>query len=101
MLPCDGRAICKPEEAPITPLERLLRALAMVTMLMTIPQVVKIWTLPGAAAAMSLSSWSAYLVSSIAWLAYGVRKRDATLCAVNAGWVALEAAIVVGIVVRQ
>lgn len=101
MLPCDGRAICKRENPPITPLEKLLRALAMVTMLMTIPQVVKVWTMPAAAAALSLPSWGAYLVSSVAWLAYGIQKRDATLCIVNTGWVALEAAIVVGIVVGQ
>ena len=50
---------------------------------------------------MSLVSWVAYLLSSIAWLVYGIRKRDATLCFANGGWVAMDLAILVGIAVRH
>ena len=96
MLPCDGPAICKPERSA---LEQALRILAVVTMLMTVPQVIAVWTHPNAGG-FALVSWATYLVSSIAWLAYGVRQKDALLCLTNAGWIVLDAAIVAGLVVR-
>jgi uncharacterized protein with PQ loop repeat len=100
VLPCDGPAVCPPEGAPPrTPLEQLLRFAAVGTMLMTVPQVWTIWTT--SAAGVSLVSWIAYLLSSAAWLAYGVQKRDATICFANAGWVAMDLAIIVGIVARN
>ena len=101
MLPCDGPAICPPEGAPPrTPLEKLLRFAAVGTMLMTVPQVWSIWTTSGATD-VSLVSWLAYLLSSIAWLAYGIQKGDATICFANAGWVAMDLAIMAGIVIRH
>lgn len=101
MLPCDGPTVCPPDDAPPqTPLEKLLRFAAVGTMLMTVPQVWTIWTSPDASG-VSLLSWVAYLLSSGAWLAYGIQKRDATICFANMGWVAMDLAIIVGIVVRH
>jgi uncharacterized protein with PQ loop repeat len=101
MLPCDGPTVCPPEGSPPqTALERLLRFAAVGTMLMTVPQVWTIWTTADVSG-VSLVSWVAYLLSSAAWLAYGIRKRDATICFANAGWVAMDLAIIVGIVVRH
>lgn len=101
MLACDGPAICPPDgAAPRTPLEKLLRVAAVGTMLMTVPQAWSIWTTHGATD-VSLVSWIAYLLSSTAWLAYGIRKSDATICFANAGWVALDLAIIAGIVMRH
>ena len=101
MLPCDGPTICPPEGAPPqTPLERLLRFAAVGTMLMTAPQVWSIWTTCGDSG-LSLVSWIAYLLSSLAWLAYGIRKRDATICFANAGWVLMDLAIIAGILARH
>ena len=101
MLPCDGPAVCPPEGAPPqTPLEKLLRFAAVGTMLMTVPQVWSIWT-AGDVSGVSLVSWIAYLLSSIAWLTYGIQKQDATICFANAGWIVMDLAIIVGIVVRQ
>ena len=97
MLPCDGPAICKPER---TPLEQALRILAVVTMVMTVPQVIAVWTQPNAGG-LALVSWATYLVSSAAWLVYGIRRQDALICLTNAGWVGLDAAIVAGLVLRQ
>ena len=101
MLPCDGPALCPPEAAPPrTPLEKMLRIAAVGTMVMTLPQVWSIWTTRGATD-VSMVSWLAYLLSSIAWLAYGIQKSDATICFANAGWVTLDLAILVGIVLRH
>lgn len=96
MQPCDGPAICKPER---TALEQTLRLLAVATMVMTVPQVIAVWTQP-TAGGFALVSWIAYLVSSIAWLVYGVQKKDALICLTNAGWVGLDAAIVAGLLLR-
>lgn len=101
MLPCDGPAVCKLDRDPSpTSLEGTLRILAVVTMVMTIPQVIAVWSQPGASG-FALVSWLTYLVSSIAWLLYGIRQRDALLCFTNAGWIGLDVAIVAGLVLRQ
>ena len=75
-----------------------LRVIAVLSMLMTIPQVVSVWS--KTADGVSLASWLGYLGASVAWLVYGVQKRDATICLTYTGWVFLDLAIVVGIVVR-
>ena len=98
MLPHDARAVCDKAAGEPTGLERLLRWLAAITMVMTVPQVVQIWREGGGG--VSLISWVTYLVSSVAWLVYGLKKHDVTIWAVCVGWIALDAAIVVGIVVR-
>ena len=100
MLPCDGPTVCPPKGAPPqTSLEKLLRFAAIGTMLMTVPQVWSIWT-ASTVGGVSLVSWVAYLLSSIAWLIYGIQKQDATICFANAGWIGMDLAIIVGIVVR-
>ena len=101
MLPCDGPAVCKQDRDPSrTTLEGTLRILAVVTMVMTIPQVIAVWTQP-AASGLALVSWLTYLVSSTAWLAYGIRQRDALICLTNAGWIGLDVAIVAGLILRH
>jgi len=45
----------------------------------------------------SLLSWATYLVSACLWLAYGLRRRDRTIYVPCIGWIALDAAIVLGI----
>jgi len=77
-------------------LERTLRVLSVVTMLMTIPQVLIIWVSHNASA-VSLTSWSAYLVSACLWFVYGIQKRDKTIYVACIGWIVLDAAIVVGV----
>lgn len=89
-----------PVAAPAaTGLEKILRSLSVVTMLMTVPQVLAVWTGPGASG-VSLVSWAAYLVSAWLWLVYGLRKRDKTIYLACIGWIALDAAIVAGVIVR-
>jgi uncharacterized protein with PQ loop repeat len=100
MLPCDGPAVCKRGDDPSrTALEGTLRILAVVTMVMTIPQVIAVWSQP-TAGGFALVSWLTYLVSSIAWLVYGIRRRDALLYLTNAGWIGLDVAIVAGLILR-
>jgi uncharacterized protein with PQ loop repeat len=85
--------------APATGLEKILRALSVVTMVMTVPQVLAVWTGPSASG-VSLVSWAAYLGSACLWFVYGLQKRDKTIYVACVGWVALDAAIVAGVIVR-
>jgi len=87
-----------PVPAPTT-LEKILRVLSVLTMLMTIPQVLTIWV-SGNASGVSLASWSTYLVSACLWFIYGLQKHDKTIYVACIGWIALDAAIVVGVLMN-
>jgi uncharacterized protein with PQ loop repeat len=79
-------------------LRRLLGVWSIVTMLMTVPQVWTIWV-GHQAAGVSMLSWSAYLVSALLWLWFGIRKRDRNIYLPCLGWIALDAAVIAGVVV--
>ena len=96
LLPADC-AVSDPHT--VTGFEKLLRIFSVVTMLMTVPQVLAIWT-AGNAGGVSLVSWATYLVSACLWFAYGVRKRDRTIYVACIGWILLDLAIVAGAIVH-
>jgi len=93
MLPPDGDAARQSGSG----LEKTLRALSIVTMLMTVPQVYGIWFGRNASGVSALS-WSAYLVSACLWFVYGIQKKDRTIYLACVGWILLDAAIVVGVI---
>lgn len=80
-----------------TTLRRVLGVMSIATMLLTIPQVWTIWA-GHQAAGVSLLSWSAYLVSAVLWLWHGLRQGDRNIYLPCFGWIALDAAIIVGTV---
>jgi uncharacterized protein with PQ loop repeat len=63
--------------APVGSLESMLRILSVVTMLMTVPQVLTIWV-GGNVGGISLISWGSYLFSACLWFFYGIKKQDKT-----------------------
>ncbi len=81
---------------PIGAMKRLMGGLSIFTMLMTIPQVFTIWV-NRRAAGVSILSWSAYFVSAIVWLWYGLRKRDKNIYLPCIGWILLDTAVIVGV----
>ena len=100
MLPSDCAAIRGPQTPPpASALEKILRMLSVVTMLMTVPQVLTIW-IGRDAGGVSLASWAAYLLSACLWFIYGLQKGDKTIYLACIGWIALDAAILVGVVVH-
>ena len=78
-----------------TVMSRLLGAMSVFTMLMTVPQVLTIWV-GHQAAGVSVVSWSAYLLSAALWFWYGLQKRDKNIYLPCVGWVGLDAAVIVG-----
>lgn len=73
---------------PDTMLRRLLGGMSLFTMLMTIPQVLTI-RVSHQAGGVSLLSWSAYLLSAVLWLWFGVKKHDKNIYLPCLGWIAL------------
>ena len=100
MFPADGRsARTPPAEPPASGLEKALRSLSIITMLMTLPQVYTVWVGHNASG-VSVVSWGSYLVAACLWFVYGLQKKDKTIYLACIGWIALDAAIVAGAVVR-
>lgn len=80
-------------------MRRLLGSLSIFTMLMTIPQVLTIWV-GHQAAGVSLLSWSAYLISAVFWFWYGIMRRDRNIYLPCVGWITLDGAVIVGVLVH-
>ena len=101
MVPPDCAAIVKPPDSPpVTGLERILRVLSVVTMLMTVPQVLTIWVGRNAGG-VSLVSWVSYLFAACLWLVYGMQKHDKTIYLACIGWILLDLPVVAGSAVRS
>src|SRR5689334_3019307 len=82
--------------SPPSPMKRLLGAMSMVTMLMTIPQVWVIWV-EHTAAGVSLLSWGAYFISAVLWLVHGLQQHDKNIYLACVGWLVLDLAVIVGV----
>ena len=100
MHPPDSQTIRETAEPETGPLEKVLRSFSIITMLMTVPQVYAVWAQDDASG-VSLWSWGAYLASACLWLVYGLQRKDKTIYLACIGWILLDAAIVVGILVRH
>ena len=79
-------------------LRRLLGAMSVFTMLMTIPQVLTIW-IGQQAAGVSILSWSAYLVSAILWFWFGMQKKEKNIYLPCVGWIVLDLAVITGVII--
>ena len=95
-MPPNPTASPVPTFRPAGVIHRLLGSLSIFTMLMTIPQVVTIWV-SRRAAGVSVLSWSAYLVSAVVWLWYGLQKHDKNIYLPCIGWILLDSAVIVGV----
>lgn len=99
--PPDCASVGQPQgPVPVDSLERVLRVVSVATMLMTVPQILTIWV-GRDVGGISLISWSSYLFSACLWFVYGIRKRDKTIYLACVGWILLDAAVVIGVVVHR
>ena len=78
-----------------TILRRILGFMSVFSMVMTIPQVWTIWV-NHEARGVSIVSWSAYLLSALLWLVYGLRQRDKNIYLPCIGWIGLDVAVITG-----
>ncbi|HEX7327248.1 MAG TPA: hypothetical protein VF428_01760 [Casimicrobiaceae bacterium] len=79
-------------------MSRILAAMSVVTMAMTVPQVWLIWV-RHEASGVSLVSWSAYLASALLWFWHGLRLRDRNIYLACIGWIVLDAGVITGVLV--
>jgi len=101
MLPADVSCVTGPNNPqPVSGLEKVLRGLSVFTMLMTVPQVLTIW-IGHNAGGVSLISWVAYLLAACLWFVYGLKKNDKTIYLACVGWVLLDLAVVIGVIVYR
>ena len=84
---------------PPTRMKRLLGGLSIFTLVMSVPQALTVW-IGRHTAGVSVLSWSAYLVSALLWLVYGLQKRDRNIYLPCLGWIAVDAAVILGVLVR-
>ncbi len=84
---------------PASKMKRLLGAFSIFTLVMSIPQAVTIWV-THRTTGVSLVSWIAYLLSAVAWLIYGLKKRDRNVYLPCLGWIAIDGAVILGILVN-
>ena len=96
VLPSAGRSATEP---CFSLLDKVISLMSALTMLSTVPQILQVWV--GSASGVSLVSWASYLVAACLWLIHGVRKHDKSIYVACIGWIILDAAIVIGIIVRQ
>ena len=89
-----------PGVRPTGMLTRLIGSLSIVTMIMTIPQVLTIW-MEHQVAGVSLLSWSSYFASAVVWFWYGLQKRDKHIYLPCVGWMLLDSAVIIGVLVAR
>src|SRR5688500_7751234 len=83
---------------PHTRLRRVWGATSVLTLLVSVPQVLTIW-IGHQAAGVSIFTWSAYLLSAILWLWFGLQKQDKNIYLPCIGWITLDIAVIVGAVI--
>jgi uncharacterized protein with PQ loop repeat len=76
--------------------EKVLPYLSAFTMVMTVPQIWAVWVLRDVSG-VSLLSWATYLIAACLWFVHGVQKRDKTIYVACVGWVLLDGAVVLGV----
>ena len=86
--------------APPAMMKRVLGGLSLFTLVMSVPQALIIW-IQHQAAGVSVFSWGAYLVSAVAWLVYGLQKHDRNIYLPCLGWIAVDAAVILGVFVNR
>ena len=100
LLPASRPPVTQSQPLPgLSPLDKAISLMSALTMLFTVPQVLQVWL--GSASGVSLVSWASYLVAACLWLIHGLRKHDKSIYLACIGWIILDAAIVIGIIVRQ
>ena len=64
------------------------------------PHVVAVWS-GSQVGGVSVITWLTYLASAILWLVHGIRKRDKAIYLACIGWILLDAAVVVGVLLHR
>jgi uncharacterized protein with PQ loop repeat len=80
-------------------LNKLVLAVGIIEPLITIPQAYTVWV-DKQTAGVSLLTWTGYIVAAIIWVLYGLKIKDKPIIISSAMWVLIEAAVVLGVLIR-
>ena len=92
-----ARSVRKGEEEASMLLDKYFWIIALAGPLFTLPQVWKIY-LTRTAAGVSLTTWSAYALLNIAWLAYGIKHQERMIILNNLFWLIVNSAVAIGVI---
>jgi uncharacterized protein with PQ loop repeat len=81
-------------------LYRLTLVAAVVQPLMTVPQVVQLYTTHDASG-LSLATWLGYAIIGLVFMAYGIKYRLVPIATTQVIWFVLQISIVIGILMWQ
>ena len=87
-------------DAKDSPVAKILPFVSIATMVMTLPQIWTVWV-DGQVAGVSLLSWGTYLLGACLWFVHGLALRDKTIYVACIGWIVLNGAVVVGVLLRR
>lgn len=76
--------------------DKLVYVTGVVTPLMTLPQVLRIWV-HKSATDVSFYTWLAYLLVALIWIAYGVLHKAKPIIVLNVGLAIVNSLVVVGV----
>lgn len=88
-----------PADTADSPVSRILPFVSIAMMLMTLPQIWTIWV-ERQVAGVSLLSWGTYLAGACLWFIHGLARRDKSIYIACIGWILLDGAVVVGVLVK-
>ena len=70
--------------------------IAIVSPIMTLPQLIKIWT-EKSSQGLSIMTWGTYLIASSIWMVYGIIHKEKPIVFTNVLWIVLQTIIVIGV----
>lgn len=77
-------------------LDRLIYVIGILTIVMTVPQILRIWV-GKTAVGVSLASWLFYLTASVFWMVYGIAHKSKPIIWSYIGTILVDALVVAGI----
>lgn len=90
----------QPAGAPVSPVAKILPFVSVATMVMTLPQIWTVWV-ERQVAGVSLLSWGTYLLGACLWFVHGLARRDKAIYVACIGWILLNGAVVLGVLVQR
>ncbi len=81
-------------------LDKLIYPIALIAPVMTIPQIVEVWTQRGVQG-VSLLTWSAYTAVSVFWIIYGLQHKEKPIILANLLSFIFDASIVLGVLLHS
>ena len=77
-------------------IDRLVKVIAVIGPLTSLPQIIEIWFIDKNAAGVSLVTWSLFLLMAVIWLVYGIVHKSWPIVISNALWIVAQAIVVLG-----